>query len=224
MHMGLRARVPFPESYKGFRLIRTRGRVHALPPTTQVERILGTPGLLDRHPGVLAAATLEEVQRLVDATDPASFVPEVLTRVEGYDIVRYRGGFFAVPQGSGDLDLDLAEDRQRVGVLTGSSPEELERTVRRLAAGVPVEFAGWLPIFGISGNCGAHPQFKHTGHPPAGYRFIRSAPPGEYRPPVPPRWPRRGAPGVPQPRVQVREGGDEGVLRRPGAAHLYPAA
>lgn len=182
MHLGLRARVPFPESYKGFRLIRTRGRVHAIPPTTHAERILGTPGLLDRHPGVLAAATLEEVQRLVDAADPASFVPQVLTRVAGYDVVRYRGAFYAVPQAAGDIDLDLAEDRQRVGVLTAGSPEELERAVRRLAAGAPVEFAGWLPIYSVSGNCGAHPQFQHTGNPPPGYRFTRSAPPAQNRP------------------------------------------
>jgi glycosyltransferase involved in cell wall biosynthesis len=38
-----------------------------------------------------------------------------------------------------------------------------------------VEFAGWLPIFEFSGNCGAHPQFAHTGDPPPGYRFTRSA-------------------------------------------------
>src|SRR5262245_28795529 len=147
MHLGRRDKVPFPESYRGFRLIRTRGRVHALPPTTHVERILGTPGLLDRHPGVLAAATLEEVQRLVDATDPTVQIPQLVERVDGYNIVRYRGGFFAVPTAAGDIDLDLAEDRQRVGVLTGDSPEELIRTVRHRASGAPVEFAGWLPIY-----------------------------------------------------------------------------
>jgi glycosyltransferase involved in cell wall biosynthesis len=183
MNLGRREKVPFPESYKGFRLIRIRGRVHAIPPTAQVERILGAPGLLDRHPAVLAAATLEEVQKLVDAADPSALRPEVVGAVAGYDLVRHRGAFFAVPRGAGEIDLDLPEDRQRFGVLSGKSEEELEATVRRLAPGAPVEFAGWLPIYSVSGNCGAHPQFQHTGNPPAGYRFTRSAPPAKDPPP-----------------------------------------
>jgi glycosyltransferase involved in cell wall biosynthesis len=40
----------------------------------------------------------------------------------------------------------------------------------------PIEFAGWLPAFHTFGNCGKHPQFRHTKHPPAGYRFERSEP------------------------------------------------
>ncbi|HLJ92054.1 MAG TPA: glycosyltransferase family 4 protein [Gemmataceae bacterium] len=39
----------------------------------------------------------------------------------------------------------------------------------------PIEFAGWLPIFEYSGDCGRHPQFKHTASPPPGYRFTCSA-------------------------------------------------
>jgi glycosyltransferase involved in cell wall biosynthesis len=177
MNLGRRDKVPFPESYKGFRLIRMHGRVHAIPPTAQVERILSTPGLLDRHPAVLAAATLAEVEQLVDACGGRAEVPEVIARVAGYDIVRHRTAYYAVPEAAGEIDLDIPEDHQRVGVIAGKSPAELERTVRRIAAGAPVEFGGWLPIFFVSGNCGQHPQFKHTGNPPAGYRFTRSAPP-----------------------------------------------
>ena len=40
-----------------------------------------------------------------------------------------------------------------------------------------MEFAGWLPIYEKSGDCGRHPQFTHTGEPPPGYRFTCSAPP-----------------------------------------------
>ncbi len=39
-----------------------------------------------------------------------------------------------------------------------------------------VEFAGWLPCFSFFGDCGRHPQFSHTDFPPAGYRFVCSAP------------------------------------------------
>lgn len=176
MHLGRREKVLFPEFYRGFRLIRTHGRVFAFPPALKVMRILHIPGLMFRHPAVLSAATLEEAQALVDQFDERSLVPEVVRKVEGYDIVRHRGAFYAVPSGAVDLDLDIPEDRQQVGVISGTSPTELEQAVRRIAAGEPVEFAGWLPIFSVSGNCGQHPQFKHTGNPPAGYRFTRSAP------------------------------------------------
>ncbi len=40
---------------------------------------------------------------------------------------------------------------------------------------VPVEFAGWLPIYEHAGNCGRHPQFRHTAQAPPGYRFTCSA-------------------------------------------------
>ena len=167
MHLGLRARVPFPAEYKGFTLLRTHGRVYALPPGAQVRRIMTTSGLLDRHPAVLSAATLDEVRRLVDGYDLSALVPEIVGHAEGFDFVRHRGNCYAVPQAAGDLDLDVPEDRQHAGVISGKNLEELERTVRGNATGFPVEFAGWLPIFAVSGNCGAHPQFKHTAAPPA---------------------------------------------------------
>jgi glycosyltransferase involved in cell wall biosynthesis len=176
MNLGRREKVPFPASYNGFTLIRTHGRVYALPPGAQVRRIMTTAGLLDRHPAVLSAATLEDVRDLVDRCDARAHLPQVVGQCAGYDIVRHRGTWYAVPQAAGDLDLDVPEDRQHAGVISGSSREDLERTLRASATGAPVEFAGWLPIFAISGNCGAHPQFKHTASPPAGYRFTRSAP------------------------------------------------
>ncbi|MDY3563662.1 glycosyltransferase [Gemmata sp. JC673] len=177
MQLGRRDKIPFPESYNGFRLIRIHGRVHAIPLTAQVERILRTPGLLDRHPAVLAAPTLDEVKRLVDACAPGAHLPEGIAKVAGHDIVRHRGAYYAVPENAGAIDLDVPGDRQRAGVIPGVSAEDLERRLRQIAAGAPVEFAGWLPIFSVSGNCGQHPQFKHTGNPPDGYRFTRSAPP-----------------------------------------------
>jgi len=39
---------------------------------------------------------------------------------------------------------------------------------------LPIEFAGWLPVFREFGNCGKHPQFAHAASPPAGYRFEQS--------------------------------------------------
>src|SRR5262249_41142524 len=58
------------------------------------------------------------------------------------------------------------------GTLKGQEPP-------RCLAGddrIPIEFAGWLPVYEFSGNCGQHPQFSHTADPPRGYRFTCSAP------------------------------------------------
>jgi hypothetical protein len=75
------------------------------------------------------------------------------------------------------VDLHLEEERRRAGVISGDTPEQVEQRIRDTLAAVPVEFAGWLPIYTWSGNCGTHPQFTHTAQPPPGYRFTCSAPP-----------------------------------------------
>jgi glycosyltransferase involved in cell wall biosynthesis len=183
MDYGLRASVPVPEWHSGFRLVRKHGRFYAIPPTVEPERLIHKPGALDRHPAVLSAATLADVQALIDG--PQGQVlrqpPMPLGRVEGYDLFDHRGRVFAVPVAAGDVDLDAPEDRERAGVLIAASRGELEARLKRQAAARPVEFAGWLPVFAVSGNCGAHPQFAHTAAPPDGYRFTRSAPPADYR-------------------------------------------
>ncbi len=129
MPLGLRPRVPFPESYRGWGLVRTHGRVFALPPSVDPLDALRT-GRLFTHPAALSAATLDEMQRLIDD----------------------RGGEADEPI--------VAADRPEHG-----------------SDQTPIEFAGWLPVYTRSGDCGRHPQFNHTGEPPPGYRFICSAPP-----------------------------------------------
>ncbi|MBV9122620.1 MAG: glycosyltransferase family 4 protein [Planctomycetes bacterium] len=74
-------------------------------------------------------------------------------------------------------------------VRSGKTGEEVQDHSGPAPEAVPIEFAGWLPIFGFSGNCGSHPQFTHTSHPPAGYRFTRSLPSPKKHPPS--LWSRR---------------------------------
>jgi glycosyltransferase involved in cell wall biosynthesis len=62
----------------------------------------------------------------------------------------------------------LKEDRTSQPVEPGNEQRD---------SAVPVEFAGWLPVYEVSGNCGQHPQFRHIADPPEGYRFTCSAPP-----------------------------------------------
>jgi glycosyltransferase involved in cell wall biosynthesis len=104
--------------------------------------------------------------------------PELVASYGEYNIMSYRRTFYGVPQLAGPVDLKLAEERRHMGVLHGKSIEQLQQQIDAAvdAGAVPVEFAGWLPVFELSGNCGRHPQFKHTNLPPTGYRFSCSAP------------------------------------------------
>lgn len=181
MRLGRQPRVSFPESYKGFRLIRTHGRAWGVPPVADARRIL-TEDRLFTHPAVRSAATLAELTADIDAYDPAIDTPVPTARRDNYDVVRFRGAYHAIPHAAGVVDLDIPEDRAVAGVVSGASVEAVDEKVRALAAGRPVEFGGWLPVYIGSGNCGAHPQFGHTQTPPTGYRFTRAGrtPPVEF--------------------------------------------
>jgi len=180
-HIDARPRFLFPEKYKGFHLFRDFGRVYGIPPFLDPEEIRYRH-LLRSHPAVLSAATLEEMQQLIDGFDAASYEREVLAEYDGHQLVRYRGAVFGIPAKAGNVDLDLAEDRDRAGVIQGKTRAEVEERIRGMRDLANVEFAGWLPIFEYSGNCGRHPQFTHTGEPPPGYRFTCSAPPRKKKP------------------------------------------
>ncbi len=192
MELGLRERVLFPESYGDFRLIRTHGRVFAIPEFLDPDEVLHR-GRLHTHPGVLSAPTLEEVQALIDDYDDTPYRPEPVESFEGYSLVRKGGAVYGVPQSAGLVDLNVDEDRRRAGVVRGATLDEVRERIRAARETMPVEFAGWLPIFEWAGNCGKHPQFAHSATPPTGYRFVRSAPPqGRLAPTIIPRkGPRR---------------------------------
>jgi glycosyltransferase involved in cell wall biosynthesis len=168
--------VPFPAEYGGFRLIRAYGCVYAVRPPADPEEMLRRGELL-RYEGALSATNLPELKALIDASDPAAAGPEKVGECDGHVLFRHRGSFHGIPRTAGWVDLDSPEERSRVGVISAATRAEVEERLRRLAGSAPVEFAGWMPIYKVSGNCGQHPQFAHCGTPPPGYRFTSSAPP-----------------------------------------------
>ncbi len=176
MPSGRREKAFFPEEYGSFRLVRTHGRIFGLPRAVDPEGALDI-GSVIRHPAVLSAATLPELQARIDTFDEKSVRPEVVGGGQGYDVVRLGAALYGVPRTARPGDLHLAEERRRVGAIPLNSPADLEEAVRQVRARTPVEFAGWLPIYEASGNCGKHPQFLHTSEPPPGYRFTCSSPP-----------------------------------------------
>jgi glycosyltransferase involved in cell wall biosynthesis len=186
MHLGRRDKVPFPDTYKAFRLVRTHGRVFGLPTFLDPESALKPTEVMD-HPASVSAGTLDELLEQLDGYDLRTVTPEVVGRCAGYDVVRLGGWLYAVPDAAKAGDLNLPHERRRAGAVPAENPAELEVAVRAAAAAAPVEFAGWLPVFQVSGNCGQHPQFGHVNEPPPGYRFTCSAPPER-----PSRWAKLG--------------------------------
>ena len=175
MHLGRQDKVPFPANYKDFRLVRTHGRIFGIPPSVDPDDLEPRSKQIF-HPAVLSTGTLEEMCELIDHYDPVAVGPKVVGHFQGYELVRHREQYHAVPRNAGPIDLDRSDERGRAGVISRGSRETLEEAITQSQAGQPVEFAGWLPIYEFSGNCGRHPQFTHTGHPPRGYRFVRSGP------------------------------------------------
>ncbi len=171
-----RPKASFPRRYGGFRLLRTHGKVYAVPRFLNPEELL-LRRKLTTHPDVLSASTLEELKAQIEQRRFRLGHPEVLGSYEGYNLIRHRDAIYGVPRSAGRVDLGLEEERRRARVVRGQSCLEVIERIRNLEQAAPLEFAGWLPIYEYSGNCGQHPQFAHTEEPPAGYRFICSLPP-----------------------------------------------
>jgi glycosyltransferase involved in cell wall biosynthesis len=180
-HLGIRERVHFPHSWKDFHLVRSHGRVYGVPSFLDPEYLLKY-GDLFTHAAVVSAATLEELQAKLD-NEHHSPHPQPAGSHQGYNLFRYRGSFYGVPQSTGLLDLGHQDEHRRPDVFRADTIEEVKERINAVRGTAPIEFAGWLPIYEFSGNCGRHPQFKHTAHPPEGYQFTCSAPPkkGESR-------------------------------------------
>lgn len=175
MNIGRRPRTVCPERHGAYHLIRTHGRVFAIPDHLDHLELLRT-GQLFGHPAVFSAATLEETQAEIDRRGPAP-VPERIGPSGEFDLIDYRGRVFGVARSAGLVDLDLPDDRRRADAIEGATAAEVEDRLAERMGDAPVEFAGWMPVYVNSGNCGNHPQFTHTAAPPSGYRFTCSAPP-----------------------------------------------
>ena len=172
---------PAPERYGDYNLVLTHGCHYGVPSYLDADEAR-EDGRLWTHPRVLKAVTRAKLKALVDDADGRPPETEIAAHCEGYDLVRHGGAVYAVPANAVPADLDLEEDRRRLGVVAGTTIEEVRERILALKEAAPVEFAGWLPIYELMGNCGRHPQFTHTAAPPPGYRFTRSGPPVKHKP------------------------------------------
>jgi glycosyltransferase involved in cell wall biosynthesis len=124
----------------------------------------------------LSQVARKEVKVMIDACDEAPGPAEVVGRCQGHALLPSRGQVHGIPIAAEQADLDRHEPRQQAGAIRAARAEAVQAQILSGQAAIPIEFAGWLPIYAASGNCGRHPQFTHTAHPPPGYRFTFSAP------------------------------------------------
>src|SRR4051794_26015720 len=123
--LGCRAKYSFPHRYKGYRLVRQCGLYYGIPEFLQ-------PDADDRvfkdteHPQVVSASTVKKLKALIDRDDAAALRAERLGPFDGYDLIQFRGTVYGVPLSAGLVDLNLAEDRWRCGVIAGGTREEVE--------------------------------------------------------------------------------------------------
>src|ERR1700736_5705280 len=107
--LGIRPKVPFPHTYRGFHLVRSHGLVYGIPGFLEPEDIFRR-GMLTSHPAILSAPSRQELEALIDGFDVAAQRPEFLGSFAGYNLVRHRGAVYGVPQAAGPVDLDLEEE------------------------------------------------------------------------------------------------------------------
>src|SRR5205807_8366622 len=99
--------------------------------------------------------TREELELLIDEFDKGAYETTPLGNYKDYNLFRHDGEIYGVPKNR-SADLNLEHERQRPGVIKGRTRSEVEESIGKMLEKVPVEFAGWLPIFKYSGNCGSH--------------------------------------------------------------------
>ncbi|MGL4553998.1 MAG: glycosyltransferase [Gemmataceae bacterium] len=160
------------EEYRGYRLWAVHCAVFALPAHLDHEELRGR-GWLESHPEVFSGPSFDDVRREIDRRGPYE-PPQPLGEHRGFRLLRRGERYLAVPPEVPALDHD-DPNGERVALSAGSV-EALHRRVDEAADATGVEFAGWFPIYTLSGDCGRHPQFRHTARPPAGYRFTHSGP------------------------------------------------
>src|SRR5947209_8251420 len=162
MQLGIRPKRFLPRSYKGFRLVRDNGRLYGIPEFLNPEQYLDL-GPLYVHPATLSAKSRDELEALIEDFDARPYQPELLGQHEGYNLIRHGGWVYAVRRSAGQVNLNYEDERRRAVAVRGASRAEVEEGLRALARADSVEFAGWLPIYEFTANCGRHPQFTHVG-------------------------------------------------------------
>lgn len=109
------------KEYRGFNLLQHNGTILGLP------QILGAIDPNDEsqlsHPAIARGPSVREVKRIIDREDLLSWVAVSVERCDGYNILRWRYRFYAVPEAGGPVDLCRAEHREQPGILSSDSLE-----------------------------------------------------------------------------------------------------
>ncbi len=110
--------------YKGCNLVRYGRLIYGVPQT------LGPINFKRRKERRLLAAlcdySVEDVKNLIDKTDLSAFVKMSLGSYRGYDLIRYRGQVYGIPQHLKEVDLYQEDERKPESILFNESLEEVK--------------------------------------------------------------------------------------------------
>lgn len=137
---------------------------------------LGTVDLNDeeqrRHPSIICADSLKELEMLIDKADPSPYIPQIIEDYKEYNLIAYLKKIFAIPQFLGPVNMHEPSQLNNLFIISSESKEEIKEKIDKLAQSISIEYGGILGSFSRFGNCGFHPQFVHMSEPPSGYKFI----------------------------------------------------
>ncbi len=138
-------------SYQGYNIVDYMEQFYAVPQS------LGPLDLsrdADRNrKGILVGKDRRETERFIDKEilNQEKNVPPILAGdYKGYNIVKYGGQFYGVPQSLGPLDLSKEEDRKRKEIIISKDRKEIERLIEKA----------------IQSRTKAQPKVKAVGQPP----------------------------------------------------------
>lgn len=125
-----------------------------------------------QRPEILCNDNLEDLEISVFHTPVMTKDPFIIKM--GYSVAHHQGDFYAIPRSLGSINLKKPEQMQHPGILKANHLSNLKKQICHIHKTTPVEYAGWLPVFRLFGNCGSHPQFDNLSFAPEGYTFIKS--------------------------------------------------
>ncbi|MBI3862014.1 MAG: glycosyltransferase family 4 protein [Planctomycetia bacterium] len=161
------------ESFVDYEIYSCRQQYYAVA-TVRREEFFRNQPVADED--ILIDESLPSLRKRVLAVLGRNIHGEILGELEGYILARTRDHVTGYPIGLAGAELLPEEDFAAAGVYRARERASVEHAIVTRPGPREVEFAGWLPAFRIYGDCGRHPQFGHATVPPAGYRFIQSAP------------------------------------------------
>jgi len=81
------------------------------------------------HPSVLSGASLEILKDLIEDQTEITSVPKLLEGRKGFNIVKFKRQYWAIPQSLGEIDLMEDENLENPSILSAGSREDVKKQI-----------------------------------------------------------------------------------------------